>query len=243
MVSVNEIQKKFGKLHVLRGISFTVDKGKSVAILGPNGSGKTTLIKAILGLVIPNKGQIIINGQDIKNNSEYRRQIGYLPQIARFPENLKVSELLAMVQDLRKQTVNCDEFITLFKLKNFLNVPLRSLSGGTRQKVNLVLSLMFDADFYIFDEPTVGLDPVSCVKFKEFVLAEKQKGKTIFITTHILSEVEELSDDIIFLLDGKIYYHGSPKQLILKYQATNLERAIAAMLEEHEATNQIEVVC
>lgn len=238
MVEVENIEKSFGKLHVLRGISFRVQQGKSVAVLGPNGSGKTTLIKSILGLVIPTKGNIRINGISIKNNCAYRKDIGYLPQIARFPENLKVSELFAMVQDLRKQTVDFSPLIELFKLNNFLQVPLRSLSGGTRQKVNLVLALMFDASFYIFDEPTVGLDPVSCVKFKEYVLSEKQKGKTIFITTHILSEVEELADEIIFLLDGNIYYHGSPAELVAKYSTLNLERAIAAMLEEHEKNNQ-----
>ncbi|MFP5470254.1 MAG: ABC transporter ATP-binding protein [Bacteroidia bacterium] len=234
MVELQNIEKSFGKLSVLQGISVSLEKGKTTAILGPNGSGKTTLMKCILGLVIPNKGKISVNGVNIKNNWNYRSNIGYLPQIARFPENLTVTELFSMVQDLRQHKVPYDNLIALFKLSSFLNKPLRSLSGGTRQKVNMVMALMFDPEIYIFDEPTVGLDPISCVRFKEFVKNEKRKLKTVLITTHILSEVEELADDIIFLLDGKIFYHGSPQELISKYQEKNLERAIAKMLENYE---------
>ena len=241
MVEVKNIEKSFGKLSVLKGVNVTIEKGKVVAILGPNGSGKTTLIKCMLGLVLPDKGEILIEGGNIKNSWQYRNTIGYLPQIARFPENLTVKELFRMIQDLRSShgieegiEKNRDRLVALFNIQSFLNKPLRSLSGGTRQKVNVILALMFNPDLYIFDEPTVGLDPISCVRFKENILKEKNNGKTILLTTHILSEVEEIADEIIFLLEGKIYYQGSPQELMADKKENTLEKAIAKMLEEHE---------
>lgn len=241
MVEIKNIEKSFGKLTVLKGVNVNISRGKVVAILGPNGSGKTTLIKCILGLALPDKGEILIGSENIKNNWKYRNNVGYLPQIARFPENLTVSELFRMIQNLRKNQKNennpeilCAELVLRFQVQPFLNKPLRSLSGGTRQKVNVILSLMFDPDLYIFDEPTIGLDPISCVRFKETIFKEKDKGKTILLATHILSEVEELADEIIFLLEGNIYYQGSPKNLMAVKKENTLEKAIAKLSEEFE---------
>lgn len=230
MVEIKQIKKTFGKLAVLKGIDASIAKGHSVSILGPNGSGKTTLIKSILGMTIPDSGEILIDGISVKNNWNYRKKIGYLPQIARFPENLTVIELIKMICDLRQSNETGEELISMFQLEPFLKKPLRFLSGGTRQKVNVILSLMFNADIYIFDEPTVGLDPVSRVQFREWVLKEKKANKTIILTTHLMNEVEEMTDEIIFLLEGVVHYHGSPKKLIEMYNETSLERAIAAML-------------
>ena len=244
MVIIKDLYKSFGRLNVLRGVNLTIPEGKSVAILGPNGSGKTTLIKCLLGLVIPDQGDIFIDSSPVRNNWKYRNTIGYLPQIARFPENLTVNELFRMIADLRINSKGSsldpsyqDKLISLFKVQNFLNKPLRSLSGGTRQKVNVILSMMFNPSLYIFDEPTVGLDPISCVRFKESVLMEKKNNKTIILTTHILSEVEEMADEIVFLLEGNVYYHGSTSRLVQEKNAPDLEKAIARMLEEREMSN------
>ncbi len=233
MVEIKNIEKSFGKLNVLKGINININKGQIIAILGPNGSGKTTLIKSILGLVIPQKGEILINGKNIKHNESYRKDIGYLSQIAKFPENLNVKELFKMIEDIRGEKGNTEVLIDFFAMQPHLNKPLRSLSGGTKQKVNVILSLMFNSELYIFDEPTVGLDPISRVKFKEWVKKEKQNGKTAILSTHLLSEVEELADEIIFILEGKIYYQGSPQELKIKYNEPTLERAIAKMLEQY----------
>ncbi len=235
MVKIQNIEKSFGKLSVLKGINLNIEKGKIVAVLGPNGSGKTTLIKSILGLVIPDKGEIFVNEKSIFHNCEYRNHIGYLPQIARFPENLNVNELLSMIEDLRKSKAEKEELFSLFEIHDFLNKPLRSLSGGTRQKVNVIISLMFSPDIYIFDEPTVGLDPISRVRFKEWVKQEKQNEKTALFVTHLLSEVDELADEIIFLMDGKIYYKGSPQELKSVQEENTLEKAIAKMLEKEKS--------
>ena len=147
-----------------------------------------------------------MNGLNIHNNWQYRKQIGYLPQIAKFPENLKVKELIRMISDIRGNEGNPEPLIESFDLNQILDKPLRYLSGGTRQKVNILLAFMFDSLYYILDEPTAGLDPLSLIRFKELLVAEKKKGKAILLTTHIVRLVEELADDIIFLLEGNIYF-------------------------------------
>ena len=231
MISIQNLHKSFGKNHVLKGINVNFDKPGITAVLGPNGSGKTTLIKSILGMVIPNDGVIEVDGKNIKGEWTYRNKIDYLPQIARFPENLKVKELLSMIKDIRGETDSSDQFIELFGLEEFLNQRLGNLSGGTLQKVNIMLALMYDSPLIILDEPTTGLDPVSLVRLKKMILEEKAKGKIILITTHIMSFVEEMADNIIFLLEGNIHFNGSLNDLKTDYHSEKLEEAIANILE------------
>lgn len=236
MIEIKDLYKKFGKNEVLKGIDLSIKEGGIFAILGPNGSGKTTLIKSILGMVIPNSGEIYINGESLKNNYKYRERIDYLPQIANFPGNLKVNELIAMIKDLRNFKGDADqELIKLFKLKPFLNKKLVNLSGGTKQKVNLVLTFMFDSPLIILDEPTSGLDPISHLRLKELIFREKKKGKTILVTSHILNFVEEISDEIVFLLEGKIYFKGSSESLKEKTNQPDFEHAIASILSSSYA--------
>ncbi|MEK6481348.1 ABC transporter ATP-binding protein [Catalinimonas sp. 4WD22] len=231
MITINKLYKSFGSNQVLKGVDLDISSGGIFAILGPNGSGKTTLIKSLLGLVIPDKGDIQIDGKLIKKQWLYRQQIAYLPQIARFPENLKVQELIRMVKDIRQQeAVNEAEIIGAFELEDFLDKKLRALSGGTRQKVNILLSLMFDNPIIILDEPTVGLDPVAMIRLKEMILRERAAGKTIILTTHIMSLVENLADEIVFLLEGHIHFRGSLQELVRQSGEVDLEHAIAQML-------------
>ncbi|MEO9872001.1 ABC transporter ATP-binding protein [Ekhidna sp.] len=232
MIQVANLNKSFGKLEVLKGVSFSVDRPGVFAILGHNGSGKTTMLKIILGMVMPNSGDLMVNGETIKKSWEYRKDIAYLPQIARFPDNLTVNELINMILDIRNQKGREAELIKRFGLEKFLDKKLSDLSGGTRQKVNIVLAFMFDAKICILDEPTAGLDPVALIELKQLIEEERQKGKVILITTHIMSLVEELSEQIIFLLDGKIHFQGSIDELTKQTNETNLEHAIAAMLKQ-----------
>jgi len=235
MVNIENLHKKFGRNHVLKGVDLNINEGGIFAVLGPNGSGKTTLIKSILGMVIPNKGRISVLGENIKKNSDYRYKIDYLPQIANFPSNLKVKELIKMIKDLRKPTHEDERLIQLFKLEPFLDKKLGNLSGGTKQKVNLVLTFMFDSPLIILDEPTTGLDPISLIRLKGLIQAEKAKGKTILITSHIMSFVEEVSDEIVFILEGKIYFKGSISELKTKTNQQDFEHAIASILTENHA--------
>ena len=235
MVTIENLHKKFGKNQVLDGVNLTITDGGIFAVLGPNGSGKTTLIKSVLGMVIPNKGTITVLGENIKKNSDYRHKIDYLPQIANFPSNLRVKELIKMIKDLRKPTNEDKRLIQLFKLEPFLDKKLGNLSGGTKQKVNLVLTFMFDSPLIILDEPTTGLDPISLIRLKDLIQAEKAKGKTILITSHIMSFVEEISDEIVFILEGKIYFKGSIQKLKTKTNQPNFEHAIASILTDNHA--------
>ena len=235
MVNIENLHKKFGKNHVLKGVDLNINEGGIFAVLGPNGSGKTTLIKSILGMVIPNKGRISVLGENIKKNSEYRYKIDYLPQIANFPSNLKVKELIKMIKDLRGSTNQDEPLIELFKLEPFLDKKLGNLSGGTKQKVNIVLTFMFDSPLIIMDEPTTGLDPISLIRLKELIKNAKAKGKTIIVTSHIMSFVEEVSDEIVFLLEGEIYFKGSINELKTKTNQPDFEHAIASILTDNHA--------
>ncbi len=233
MIEIKEIKKSFGRLEVLKGFDFSLSDGKITAVLGPNGSGKTTLIKSILGLVVPDTGEIRFQDKPIKNKWEYRNQIGYMPQIARFPENLRVAELIKLIEDVRGVAGKTERLIEMFELAPFLNKKLRQLSGGTRQKVNVLLTFMFDCPLYILDEPTSGLDPIALIRLKDLISAKKAEGKTFLITTHIMSLVEEIADELVFLLEGKIYFHGTFEEMMQSHKEDNLERAIAKILEEN----------
>ncbi len=165
----------------------------------------------------------------------YRHKIDYLPQIANFPSNLKVKELIKMIKDLRRKTTEDERLIELFKLEPFLDKKLGNLSGGTKQKVNLVLTFMFDSPLIILDEPTTGLDPISLLRLKKLIQEEKAKGKTILITSHIMSFVEEVSDEIVFLLEGEIYFKGTINELKRKTDQPDFEHAIASILTDNHA--------
>lgn len=229
MIEIQNLHKKFGKNQVLTGLDLNIEKGGIFAVLGPNGSGKTTLIKGILGMVVPNQGTISIDGNSIKNKWKYREGINYLPQIANFPGNLKVKELIRMIKDLRQKKSDEEKLIALFGLAPFLDKKLATLSGGTKQKVNIVLAFMFDNPLIILDEPTSGLDPMAMIRLKELIQKEKKKGKTILVTSHIMQFVEEIADEIVYLLEGKIYFKGSIAALKKQTGQTTVEHAIAAI--------------
>jgi len=234
-IQLKNLHKRFGELKVLCGIDLEISSCGIFAVLGPNGSGKTTLIKSILGMVIPDQGEIFIDQQSVLRQWEYRDRLSYLPQIANFPPNLTVQELLGMVRAMRRRECRQAELIALFGLESFLGKKLGKLSGGTKQKVNLVLAFMFDNEFIVLDEPTNGLDPIAIIRLKDLLESEKDRGKTILITTHIMSLVEEIAKDIVFLLDGKIYFRGSVETLLSQTQQGNLERAIAQTMSKNYA--------
>tara|TARA_R110002051_G_scaffold48308_2_gene95367 strand:+ start:120876 stop:121586 length:711 start_codon:yes stop_codon:yes gene_type:complete len=229
MIHIEGLHKKFGKNEVLSGLDLSIEKSGVFAILGPNGSGKTTLIKSVLGMVIPDKGNISVMGKTIKKNWKYRKEIDYLPQIANFPGNLKVKELIRMIKDLRQCPSNEERLIALFKLEPFLDKKLSTLSGGTKQKVNIVLAFMFNSPLLILDEPTTGLDPASLISLKKLISEQKAMNKTVLITSHIMQFVAEVSDVIVYLLEGDICFKGTIEELKTKTNQTDLEHAIAAI--------------
>ncbi len=229
MVQVRGVVKRYGSVHALKGVSVDFPPGVT-ALVGPNASGKTTLLKSILGLVLPDEGEIFVMGERVAGHPEIRRSIGYMPQMVQFPENLTVEEILLWVQDIRGQQVDLDPWIAWLGLEEFLEKPFGHLSGGTRQKVGMVTALMFDAPVLILDEPTAGLDPLSNTRFKERILEEKRRGKTIILTSHILSELETLADRVVFLLEGRKIFAGTREDLLEHTGQPDMERAVARLM-------------
>ena len=233
MIRINNLKKAFGLHQVLKGLDLTIPAGQATGIVGPNGAGKTTLIKTMLGLVKADSGDISINDIHLNGNYNYRRDIGYMPQQAHYPEQMIVSELLQFIEDLRgEEAVYKHELINEFKLQPELQKQLRVLSGGNKQKVGATLAMMFNPAILFFDEPTAGLDPRSSFIFKERIQKEKEAGKTVLITSHIMSELEQLVDHVIFILEGEIKYYGKIKDLLKENRQERLEGAIAKLMEE-----------
>lgn len=234
MLRFEKISKSFGKNNVLHEISFDIDGPGVIAILGPNGSGKTTLIKSFLGMVIADSGKIYWKGKSVQKRYTYRNDVGYIPQIAHYPENLTVKELLELIDGFHKQTSDPAGLIRDFRLSEYLDKRLGTLSGGTLQKVSIVQAFMMDCDIYIMDEPTTGLDPLSLGTFKKLVKQLVDRGKTILLTTHIMGLVEDLATEIIYLLDGDVHFQGAPAVLKENRSKDTIEEAIADILLERE---------
>ena len=231
MIQISRLTKRFGAQEVLRGVDLHIERGRVTGIVGPNGAGKTTLVKMILGLSHPTSGEIRVDDTVVNGDERYRARIGYMPQIARFPDNLTASELFAMLRDLRGDSGDLDEeMLKRFQLAPHLDKPLRILSGGTRQKVNACLALLFRPSLLLLDEPTAGLDPLSSATLKDKIHALRAEGVTVVVASHIMSELEELCDDVAFLLDGSVRYVGPVSQLTAMTRQANLERAIAALM-------------
>jgi Cu-processing system ATP-binding protein len=230
MLEIRDLAKRFGATPVLAGVTLAFRPGRVTAVVGPNGAGKTTLIKSILGLVRPDRGEIRLGGVVVAGDA-WRRRVGYMPQIARFPENLTAAELVAMLKDLRGAGADTDEeLVERFALAAHMGKPLRALSGGTRQKVNAVLAFLFRPELLVLDEPTSGLDPVASGVLKDKILAERAAGRTVVVTSHVLSELEELADDVAFLVDGRVHFAGSVEELLRATRQHRLERAVAHMM-------------
>ena len=232
MIRIEHINKKFKKLLALNDINAQFEKGQVISLIGPNGSGKTTLIKSILGMVKPDGGKIFFNNEPINGDPSYRSQIGYMPQIGRYPDNMKVGQLFKMLRNIRNVPGdNIDEeLIEKFGIERIFDKPMRTLSGGTRQKVSAAVAFLFDPCVLILDEPTAGLDPLSSEILKEKILNEKSKNKLILITSHILSDLDELTTHIMYLQEGKMEFFKEIEQLREETGEIKLGKAIARIM-------------
>jgi Cu-processing system ATP-binding protein len=236
MISVKNITKTFGKLKALDNVSVTFEKGQCIALLGPNGCGKTTLIKSILGMVVPDSGSILFNNEPIRNSWLYRSQVGYMPQIGRYPENMSIAQVIVMMKDIRKGINRHpdEELVRSFGLNLMMKKKMRTLSGGTTQKVSAALAFMFHPEVLILDEPTAGLDPLSSEKLKQKIIKEKEKGKLVLITSHILSELDELITEVFYMQEGKLLFHKKLAALKEETGEIKLSKAIAKIMTTQE---------
>ncbi|GMV54047.1 MAG: ABC transporter ATP-binding protein [Chlorobi bacterium] len=233
MIEIQNIRKKFKQLQVLNGVSISLSPGSVTALVGPNGSGKTTLMKSIVGLVRPDSGTIHLDGELVSANPDVRNKMGYMSQVARYPENLSPLELIAMVRGIRKQqTEIAEELFSEFQLHEHLKKPMRSLSGGTRQKVGAVLAFMYEPRVLLLDEPTAGLDPLVTQRLKNRIRHVADNGSSVLITSHVIAEIEELATRIVYINEGVIMYDGSVQNLLSSTGHSNLPAAIAAIMEK-----------
>ena len=234
MIIATNVSKRFGKLQVLDNVSVNCNKGECIALIGPNGSGKTTFIKSILGMVVPDSGFITYNGKNIIHDWTYREHIGYMPQIGRYPENMTIGQVIDMMKDIRKKstTVLDTDLIDAFNLDKLMHKRMRTLSGGTRQKVSASLAFLFNPEVLILDEPTAGLDPVASEILKDKITTEKKKGKLVLITSHILSELDDLVTHVIYMNEGKLQFHKSIEKVRTDTGEEKLSKAIASIMSK-----------
>ena len=235
MIEIKELQKKFGKFEVLKDINLSCKKGECIALIGPNGCGKTTLIKSVLGMVLPDSGTIHFNGNPVLGEYLYREKIGYMPQIGRYPDNMTIGQIIEMIKKIRNSSDNLDEdLLHAFELEKMFDKQMRTLSGGTTQKVSAVLAFLFNPDVLILDEPTAGLDPLAAEVLKEKIIKEKEKGKLILITSHLLSELDDLITEIIFMQEGKVHFHQKVEELKTTTGEEKISKAIAKILKNKQ---------
>ena len=187
----------------------------------------------ILGLVRPDEGTVTLGDVKVDGDAEYRRDIGYMPQLPRFPENLTGWELTAMLDDLRGFQGPGDEaLLDAFALRGEMDKPFRTLSGGNRQKLNASLALRYGTGVLVLDEPTAGLDPVAARVLKDRVRAERDRGCTVLLTSHELGQLQAMADDVVFLLDGVVRFEGEVAELLAATGHDDLEGAIANLILE-----------
>jgi Cu-processing system ATP-binding protein len=235
MIAARELCKSFGGTPVLRNLDLDIAPGRVTAIVGPNGAGKTTFIKSLLGLVRPDSGLLTFEGYGIGASHAYRARIGYMPQIAQFPENLTGADFFALLRDLRGATTTDERLIDELGLRDSLGRKLRVLSGGTRQKVNAAAAFLFEPALYILDEPTTGLDPVSAGILKRRIVEERRAARSVILTSHILADVDELADDVVFLHEGQARFVGNVRDLKRQTGQITTERAIAELMLRERA--------
>jgi len=234
MIEIKNLTKKFNKFTALNQVNIRFNDGHSVALIGPNGCGKTTLIKCILGLNVVEDGDILVNNESVKEHYLYRKNIGYMPQIGRYPENMTIAQTIQMIKDTRKVSENelDTELLEAFELKSIFDKKMRTLSGGTTQKVSAVLAFLFNPGIIILDEPTAGLDPLASEILKNKIIKEKNKGKLIIITSHLLSELDDIVSEIVFMNEGKVIVHQSVEQLMTERKTEKISESIISILKE-----------
>ena len=233
MIEIENLSKQFGKLNVLNRVGLSLPAGECVALIGPNGCGKTTLIKSILGMVLPDSGDIRYKGKSIRNEVNYRSNIGYMPQIGRYPQNMTIGQVMEMMTDIRHSPTKTDrELVSQFQLESMFGKRMGTLSGGTTQKVSAALAFLFNPEVLILDEPTAGLDPLSSEILKQKILAEKEKGKLILITSHLLSELDELVSQVVFMEEGKVVFQLPVHALMSMTGEQKISKAITSVLKK-----------
>jgi len=206
MIEFKNFQQYYGKFCAVQETNFTIRKGEVFGLLGPNGSGKTTVIKAIVGLLHPTKGDIIINGYNVrKDQLKAKQQLTYIPQRVTMPDQLKGSEVIEFFARLRGHSkAKIEETLKQIKLNGHEKKLIREYSGGLLQRLGLSLAYFRDAPVLIMDEPTLNLDLRGMREFRTFIREQKEAGTTILFASHILADAEAFADRVGIMVDGEM---------------------------------------
>ncbi|HMR86829.1 MAG TPA: ABC transporter ATP-binding protein [Saprospiraceae bacterium] len=232
MIELKNISKSFGKTQALKDVSLSLDAGKCIGLIGPNACGKTTMIKSILSMVVPDHGTIHFNGKNIHREVQYKKDIGYMPQIGRYPENMSIKQVIDMIRDIRCYSgVEDLDLYESFGLRHLEDKKMRTLSGGTTQKVSATIAFLFNPTVLILDEPTAGLDPLASEILRDKIIQEREKGKLILITSHLLSELDDMLTDIIFMQESEVLFNKTITALFEETNENRVSKAISKLLK------------
>ncbi len=211
LLSVSGLTKRYGGMTALNNLSFELHTGRIIGLLGPNGSGKTTLIKIICGLLQPTEGTVTVKGNPI--GVESKKVISYLPDSTYLGKSMKVSEIIAYFRDFYADFDEMRAYDMLEKLGISANDRLKTMSKGTKEKVQLILVMSRRAGLYILDEPIAGVDPAARDYILSTIISNYDENASILIATHLISDVENMLDDVIFLQQGNIIRFSSVDEI------------------------------
>jgi ABC-2 type transport system ATP-binding protein len=248
MIELTNLEKRFGELVAVAGVSLVVPRGEFFAILGPNAAGKTTTIKILTGLIRPTAGTARVAGFDVQEQPlEARKRMAYVPDFPFLYDKLTPAEFLRFTGQLfqmssRQIESECAELVRRFSLEDYLAKPIEGLSHGTRQRVAIVSALMHRPEVFVLDEPMVGLDPHHARVVKDILKERSREGMTVFISTHQLSVAEEMADRIGIMHRGKLIAVGTREELRKRSGADGaLEQTFLALTAEDATQTAVDV--
>jgi len=240
-IKLENVTKRFGSVHAVEDLTLSLADGEIFGFLGTNGAGKTTTIKMLLGLIAPDSGTIEVLGGDPRK-AVTRRRIGFMPETAYYYPFLNVRELLAFYGGLcgmepKRVKERTEELLVKVGLESAAKRQLRTFSKGMLQRAGIAQALLHDPDLLILDEPLTGLDPLARIHFRDLILELKEAGKTIFFSSHELSEAELICDRVAILKGGACVFNGAVKE-IAGDGGDNLERIFLNVLERPAVMEQ-----
>ena len=218
LLRLEHVQKNYGKTEALSGVNLDIQPGRIVGLLGPNGSGKTTIIKLINGLLQPTSGQVLINAE--KPSPKTKKVVSYLPATTYLGDNMKIKEVFAMFKDFYSDFDEEKANHLLEDLKLDEKSRLKNLSKGNKEKVQLILVMSRKADLYVLDEPIGGVDPAARDYILKTIIQNRSENSSVLISTHLISDIEDILDDVIFIKDGEILLQEDANELRRKHDNT-----------------------
>jgi len=221
LIEIKDLYKRFGKFEVLKGVNFKIFKEECFGLLGPNAAGKTTLIRCLLRILKKSKGEIFFAGKQLSEEDVYRH-FGYLPENFSPPKQLTPVDFLSL---LGKKKVRIKDALAYVGLEKQANKRIKSFSRGMVQRLGFAFILINEPEVIILDEPTLGLDPLGQIQITQLIKRMKNEGKTIFICSHILSQIEKVVDRVGIMDKGRVLYEGWLTDFLDKNKSQNLEEA------------------